>query len=98
MFSEDIEIKKNVEVVRNNLSSEIRTRYAEIMSLNLIEGEHRINAVKFADAFNLRAYGTSTISRQTALKWINGKGIPEPGHIYVLRDWLKIDLNQIFGG
>ena len=98
MFSEDIEIKKNKEAVRNNFSSEIRNRYAEIMSLKLIDGEYRINAVKFANAFNLRAHGTTTISRQTALKWINGKVIPEPGHIYVLRDWLEIDLNQIFGG
>ena len=98
MFSEDIEIKKNTEAVRNNFSSEIRNRYAEIMSLKLIDGEYRINAVEFANAFNLRAHGTTTISRQTALKWINGKGIPESGHIYVLRDWLKIDLNQIFGG
>ena len=98
MYSEDIEIKKNTEAVRNNFSSEIRNRYAEVMSLELIEGEYRINAVKFANAFNLRAHGTTTISRQTALKWINGKGVPEPGHIYVLRDWLKIDLNQIFGG
>jgi len=98
LFSEDIKIKKNTEAVRNNFSSEIRNRYAEIMSLKLIDGEYRINAVEFANAFNLRAHGTTTISRQTALKWINGNGIPESGHIYVLRDWLKIDLNQIFGG
>jgi len=98
LFLEDTEIKKNKEAVKKNFSSEIRNRYAEIMSLELMGGEHRINAVKFANAFNLRAHGTTTISRQTALKWINGKGIPEPGHIYVLRDWLKIDLNQIFGG
>ena len=98
MFSEDIEIKTNREAVRNNFSSEIRNRYAEIMSLKSKDGEYRINAVKFANAFNLRAHGTTTISRQTALKWINGKGVPEPGHIYVLREWLKIDLNQIYGG
>ena len=98
MFSEDIEIKKNTEVVRNNFSTEMKNKYAEIMTLKLINGEYRINAVKFANAFNLRAHGTTTISRQTSLKWINGKGVPEHGHIYVLRDWLKIDLNQIFGG
>ena len=98
MFIEGAEIKKNTEAVRNNFSSEIKNRYAEIMSLELIDGEYQINAVKFANAFNLRAHGTTTISRQTALKWINGQGVPEPGHIYVLRGWLKIDLNHIFGG
>ena len=76
----------------------MRNKYAEIMALTLIDGEYRINAVKFANAFNLRAHGTTTISRQTALKWISGKGVPELGHIYVLREWLKIDLNHIFGG
>lgn len=98
LLPEDIDITKNVKIVRDNLSFELRKSYAQVMSLKLVEGKYRVNAVEFANAFNLRAHGTTTISRQTALKWINGKGIPEPGHLYVLREWLKVDLNQIFGG
>lgn len=98
LLPEGIDITKNVKIVRDNLSFELRKSYAQMMSLELVEGKYRVNAVEFANAFNLRAHGTTTISRQTALKWIKGKGIPEPGHLYVLREWLTVDLNQIFGG
>ena len=49
------------------------------------------SAAKFADAFNLRAYGTSTITRETARKWLRGDAIPEIGKMRVLIRWLNID-------
>ena len=52
---------------------------------------HGLSASKFADAFNLRAHGTSTISRETARKWIRGDAMPEIGKLRVLVQWLNLD-------
>lgn len=49
------------------------------------------SAAKFADAFNLRAHGTTTISRETARKWLKGQAIPEIGKMRVLITWLGMD-------
>ncbi len=48
------------------------------------------SAAKFSDAFNLRAYGTSTISRETARKWIRGEALPELSRLKVLIKWLGL--------
>ena len=49
------------------------------------------SAAKFADAFNLRAHGTSTITRETARKWVRGDALPEIGKLRVLISWLHLD-------
>jgi hypothetical protein len=49
------------------------------------------SAAKFADAFNLRAHGTSTISRETARKWLRGDALPEISKMRVLISWLQLD-------
>ena len=49
------------------------------------------SAAKFADAFNLRAHGTSTITRETARKWLRGDALPEIGKLRVLISWLHLD-------
>jgi hypothetical protein len=49
------------------------------------------SAAKFADAFNLRAHGSSTISRETARKWLQGHCMPEIGKMRILIQWLKLD-------
>jgi transcriptional regulator with XRE-family HTH domain len=46
---------------------------------------------KIANDFNLRAYGTSTISRETVRKWIGGLAFPEVGRLKAIIDWLKMD-------
>ncbi len=48
------------------------------------------SAAKIADAFNLRAHGTSTISRETARKWLKGEALPEIGKLNVLLNWLNL--------
>lgn len=48
------------------------------------------SAAKFADAFNLRAHGTTTISRETARKWLRGEAIPELSRLRVLITWLGL--------
>ena len=55
-----------------------------------------LSATALANAFNLRADGTTTISRQTARKWLTGESIPEPGHLLVLVEWLKLDMNEVY--
>jgi hypothetical protein len=69
----------------NALSDALTSRYGVIVS-----------ATRLADEFNLRASGTTTISRQTALKWIKGTTLPDAGRMKVLAEWLDLDLNDIF--
>jgi hypothetical protein len=54
------------------------------------------SAARFSDDFNLHAAGTSTVSRETTRKWINGSAFPEVGHLVVLSDWLLISVDEIF--
>ncbi len=54
------------------------------------------SAAKFSDAFNLRAHGTATISRETARKWLRGDAIPELSRLKVLVTWLGIKPSVLF--
>lgn len=51
----------------------------------------------FANQFNLRAYGTKTITRETARKWLLGLSVPEIDKLVVLVEWLDIDVLNLFG-
>ncbi len=53
-------------------------------------------ASKFADQFNLRAYGTTTVTRETARKWIAGLAVPEIDKLSILVNWLELDPAEIF--
>jgi hypothetical protein len=54
------------------------------------------SASLFANQFNLRAYGTKTITRETARKWILGLAVPEIDKLVVLINWLDIDASELF--
>jgi hypothetical protein len=54
------------------------------------------SAAKFSDAFNLRAHGTTTISRETARKWLRGDAIPELSRLKVLMNWLGVRPSVLF--
>jgi len=54
------------------------------------------SASKFADQFNLRAYGTTTVTRETARKWIAGLAVPEIDKLSILVSWLELDPAEIF--
>ena len=56
----------------------------------------KFSGASFADQYNFRASGTTTISRQTALRWLSGKGFPDPGRLYILVEWLNLDLDAVF--
>jgi hypothetical protein len=66
--------------------------FASALRKALVDTDGRLpSAAKFADAFNLRAYGTSTITRETARKWLRGDAMPEIGKMQVLIHWLNLD-------
>ncbi len=66
--------------------------FASALRDALADGQGRLpSAAKFADAFNLRAHGTSTITRETARKWLKGETMPEIGKMQVLIHWLNLD-------
>jgi hypothetical protein len=54
------------------------------------------SSTELANQFNLRAYGTKTISRETSRKWKNGLTLPEPANLQVLIDWLNLNPEEIF--
>jgi hypothetical protein len=76
--------------------------FAGALRKALVDTHGRLpSAAKFADAFNLRAYGTSTITRETARKWLRGDVMPEIGKMQVLIQWLNLNpasFLQIGGG
>jgi hypothetical protein len=54
------------------------------------------SANSFANQFNLRAYGTTTITRETARKWRLGLAVPSMDKLAVLIEWLDIDVLNLF--
>lgn len=81
--------RKNREIVQKNFTANLtlalRARYGK-----------RVSATRVADEFNLRALGTTTVTRQTALKWMTGHALPDAGRLKVIAEWLDLDLNEIF--
>ena len=49
-----------------------------------------------ANQFNLRAEGTTTITAETARKWIKGLSVPEIDRFKVLIKWLEFDVDDLF--
>jgi hypothetical protein len=49
-----------------------------------------------SNQFNLRAEGTSTITAETARKWVKGLSVPEIDRFKVLIKWLELDVDSIF--
>lgn len=54
------------------------------------------SAIVFSNYFNLRASGTTTITPETARKWMKGKAIPEMERFMILVNWLGVIPNEIF--
>lgn len=55
------------------------------------------SATFLANQFNLRAIGTTTITRESARKWLNGLAIPEMSRLQVLVSWLEINPMDFLG-
>ena len=82
--------------LKRNKRSVIKNFNRVLISCIETNSDITLSATALANAFNLRADGTTTISRQTARKWLNGESIPEPGHLLVLVEWLEIDMNKVY--
>lgn len=74
---------KNRETTLRKFERTLRTGIARKLG-------RQVSAQRFADQFNLRANGTTTISRETARKWIRGEAIPEISRLKVLVNWLGL--------
>ncbi len=73
--------------------------FAEAFKEGLIKKYQVIPSNSFiATQFNLRAYGTSGISRETARKWTKGLAFPAPGNLIVLIKWLKLNPSDFLEG
>ena len=88
---------KTPKVPHRKNKREILARFSK--ALRMASQKSRTSGVtptELADAFNLRASGTTVITRQTASKWLNGETLPDHGHMAVLVSWLNLDLNKIY--
>ena len=77
--------KKAQKQFRLILHDALIRRYAVVPSASIL-----------ADDFNLNATGTTTVSRETTRKWINGTTFPEVGHLIVLCEFLSLSVDSIF--
>lgn len=77
--------------VSHNLSQE----FAESFKKALIAKYGKVPSTSFiANNFNLRAYETQAISRESARKWLAGLSFPEGGRLRVISKWLNLDTNE----
>jgi hypothetical protein len=76
---------------------EFVAKFAEVLNRALIKKYKKIPSGSFlANQFNLRAQGTTTITAETARKWIKGMSVPEIDRFKVLIKWLELDIDSIF--
>ena len=65
-----------------SLRESLRVRYGKLPS-----------AAAFARDFNLRAYGVSPITQESARRWMRGESFPKPEYLEILLSWLAISLD-----
>ena len=51
------------------------------------------SAATVARDFNLRAYGVSPITQESARRWMRGQSFPKPEYLEILLSWLGISLD-----
>ena len=79
-------------------SPNITQNFAKTLKEQLILRFGKVpSASVLANNFNLRAYGTQAISRETARKWLAGLAYPESKRLQVLAQWLSLDTNRFIG-
>jgi len=76
---------------------EFVAKFAEVLNRALIKKYKKVPSGAFlSNQFNLRAEGTSTITAETARKWVKGLSVPEIDRFKVLIKWLELDVDSIF--
>lgn len=72
-------------------------KFSELLAQHLVKAFGRTpSASTLANQFNLRAYGTKTITRETARKWLRGEAMPAWQNLNVLMNWLAIEPFQLY--
>ena len=80
-----MKLNKPVDNFSKALNEALRNRYSKVPSAAFLMNE-----------FNSRAYGTNTINRETARKWLKGLVFPKATAIQILVDWLNINPSYIY--
>ena len=62
-----------------HFKEKLKVRYKKVPSTNFIANES-----------NLRAVGSSTVSREAVRKWLTGLSFPKSDKLTVMRKWLDI--------
>ena len=76
---------------------EFVVKFAEVLNRALIKKFKKVPSGAFlSNQFNLRAEGTTTITAETARKWVKGLSVPEIDRFKVLIKWLELDVDSIF--
>jgi hypothetical protein len=76
----------------------IAIKLSELLNESLIKKYNKTPSANFvANQFNLRANGTTTITAETARKWMRGIAVPEIDRFIVLIHWLEFQPEEIFG-
>ena len=76
----------------------IAIKLSELLNESLIKKYNKTPSANFvANQFNLRANGTTTITAETARKWMRGIAVPEIDRFIVLINWLEFQPEEIFG-
>lgn len=76
----------------------IAIKLSGLLNESLIKKYNKTPSANFvANQFNLRANGTTTITAETARKWLRGIAVPEIDRFVVLIHWLEFQPEEIFG-
>ena len=76
----------------------IANEFSGLLNKCLVKKYKKTPSANFvANQFNFRANGTSTITAETARKWMRGMAVPEIDRFIVLIHWLEFHPGQIFG-
>jgi len=76
---------------------EFVAKFTEVLNRALIKKYKKVPSGAFlSNQFNLRAEGTTTITAETARKWVKGLSVPEIDRFKVLIKWLELDVDSIF--
>ena len=91
----------NQTIIKNknmNNRKQFALEFAELLNKYLLRKYNKTPSANFfANQFNLRAKGTTTITAETARKWLRGISVPEIDRFLVLIDWLGFHPGELFG-
>lgn len=86
----------NIKIMDNR--KHIAIKFSGLLNQCLIKKYNKTPSANFvANQFNLRANGTTTITSETARKWMRGIAVPEIDRFIVLIHWLEFHPGEIFG-